>query len=451
MQEPGRVLERGTVVMRNGLFTDVGSNIDIPYDADVIEGDSLVVYPGFIDGLSHAGIPETEEPERGRDVNPADPPHGLAGIQPDRSARTLLDPEDHSIEALRRLGFTLSHSVPRGRLLPGSGSILVLAGDEPSEMVLHPDMSLFFTFESGTGVYPHTPMGVMAALRQLVNEARRGQQIEELYAENPAGLERPTFDPVRQALYPVIRGERPIFALTNGTNSALEVHRAIQLGDELDIPIVLAGLTQGFEVIEHLDDIPLFLTLDLPKEPDEDEAADTTLTEAEEEADMPPPDTVRAMTPEDPASFFVSDLRTHSYEDVEDERRSLKARQALERDRYVATAAELHEAGLRFGMTTLGADPEDIRSNLREMIGAGLPEEGALSALTIDAARLLDLERVAGTIEPGKLANLVVTRGSYFDPDAPVRYVFIEGRKFEVDSDDVDDGENAEEAGSTTQ
>lgn len=426
VQAPGRVIERGTVLMRDGLITAVGTDIDIPYDARLITGDSLVVYAGFIDGLSHAGIPEAKTPDRPSNVNTADPPAEYAGIQPDRSARDLLEAGAESIAKLREAGFTAAHVVPQGRMLPGGGSIILLSGDEPDRMVLRPNVSQFMQFQGAPGVYPATPIGVMAELRQLVRETRRRTAIEQRYAENPAGMQRPTFDPIHEALRPVVAGEKPLFVMADGNDSALEVHRAVSLAEELRLSVALAGLSQAFDVVPALReaDVPLFVTLGLPE--DQDEESDSAAVA----------DTVKAMTEEPPASFFVSDLRTHSYEDIEAETENLEARRALARDRYIASAATLHEAGLRFGVTTIGVDPEDIRDNVIEMVGAGLPEDAALAALTIDGARHLGLDRILGTIERGKLANLVVTRGSYFDEEGDVRMVVVEGRVYEIEEDE---------------
>ncbi|MEX0747491.1 MAG: amidohydrolase, partial [Rhodothermales bacterium] len=185
VQAPGRVIERGTVVMRNGLIVAVGSDVQIPYDAEIVKGDSLIVYAGFVDGLSHAGVSGTASVERPPRLNAADPPADYAGLQPQRSARELLNPSDTLASQLRKLGFTTAHVVPRGRMLPGGGSIILLAGDAPEEMVLRPDVSQFMQFESGTGVYPNTQMGIMAQLRQLLREAKRRERIQTLYAENP--------------------------------------------------------------------------------------------------------------------------------------------------------------------------------------------------------------------------------------------------------------------------
>lgn len=441
VQAPGRVIERGTVLMHEGLITAVGSDVDIPYDAEIIQGDSLIVYAGFIDGLSHVGQSTRDTPDRPDGVNTADPPQDYAGIQPDRRARDLLKPDHESIAALRKLGFTAAHVVPQGRMLPGSGSIILLNGDEPSDMVLRPDVSQFMQFSGAPGVYPATSIGVMAKLRQLYRESNRRKRIELLYAENPDGMSRPSYDPIHQALYPVVSREQPLFVLTDGEDSALEVHRALALAEELGFSIALAGLAQGFEVVEALKEarVPLFVTLGLPEEEGEGEGI------GEEEVDSSAvADTVKAVTPEDPASFFVSDLRTESFEDVEAERKNLEARRSVYRERYVANAATLHDAGLLFGVSTIGAETKDIRKNICEIIEAGLSEDAALAALTIDGARLLGLERSLGTVEAGKIANLVVTEGRYFG-DGTVRYVFVEGRKFEGEEEEgeEEEGESA--------
>ncbi len=439
IQAPGQVLERGTVVLRDGLIAEVSADPAIPYDAEIIEGDSLTIYAGFIDGLSHAGLAEAERERDSDAVNPADPPPERAGIQPNRSARELLDPAHSSVGELREIGFTVAHVVPQGRMLPGIGSIVLLTGNRAAEMVLRPDVSLFMQFSGARGVYPATPMGVIAKLRQLYREAERSMGMERLYDENPAGIDRPSYDPIHQAFYPVIDGEKPLFVRVDGSDGALEVHRAIGLRDELGFSLALAGLNQGFDVVGTLEEagVPLFVTLSLPSEPGEDEDEDEEGAEAA--PDTTAADTTKAVTPDPPAGFFVSDLRTHSYEDVERESEDLEARRAASRAQYVATAAKLHEADLPFGFTTIGASPKDIRSNIREMIEAGLPEEAALAALTTDGARLLGIERNAGTIEPGKLANLVVTKGSYFEEDGSVRHVFVDGRKYDYDDGEDDD------------
>lgn len=445
VQAPGRTIERGTVVVRDGLIEAVGAGVEVPFDAERIAGDSLIVYAGFIDGLSHAGFlkPAEESSEGGRgtppDVeNPGDPPHDVAGIQPERHASEMIQPDAQSIEALREVGFTAAHVAAYGGLLPGSGAVVLLTGDDVNAMVFEEDASLVAQFEGGRRVYPATPMGIMAKFRDLYREAVRRRRGEALYAQNPVGMARPSYDPVYAAFFPVIGGEKPVFFYTEG---ALEARRALTLHRDLGFPLVLAGLDEAFALVGALEEAgaPLLLTLDLP-EADSAAATDSTFISSgaplADDSLSAAPTRERAVTPEAPGSFFVRDYRTRSYQDVEGEEENLKARQEEARRRYYATAAELHQAGLRFGFTTWGAEPGDVRENLRTMIEHGLPEEAALAALTTNAADVLGLTDRLGTVEEGKIANLVVTTSPYFDEESQVRYVFVDGQKFEIEPEE---------------
>ncbi|MEP0548131.1 MAG: amidohydrolase family protein [Rhodothermales bacterium] len=413
--EPGRVLDRATVVVRDGLIEAVGPNVTPPFDAEIIEGDSLTVYAGFIDGLGHAAIPEVKDDgddEKVRD--PGDPPRDRAGIQPDRSARALLDPTDGSVEALRKLGFTVAHAVPRDGMLAGQGVVILLAGDDADALVLRDASSLFAQFDSASGVYPATPMGILAVLRQLVRDAERRQEGARLYAENPAGLGRPDYDPALAALAPTMSGDRPVFF---SVDDVLEAHRALGIAAELGLPLVLGGLRESSHLTDKLAaaDVPVFAALALP----------------EAEKDSTATDSVAVA----PAQVFITERRTRSYADVDDEVNALKAKRREAIALYERNAATLHAAGIPFGFATLDAKPGDIRENLRRIVAAGLSEDDALAALTTTPAALLGLDRSLGTVEPGKMANLVVTQGSYFAEDAPVRFVFVDGQRFEIDED----------------
>ena len=442
VQAPGRVLDRATVLVRDGLILNVGADLPLPFDARIIEADSLTIYAGLISGLSEAGVEEPEQGEESEEVErPGDPPYDIAGIQPDRLAARLLDPGDSDIQKLREAGFTVAHVVPEGDMLPGQGTVILLAGTDASEMVLLEAPSLFAQFDGASGVYPQTDMAVIAAMRQLVREARRQQTARARYADNPTGIGRAPFDPVHQALFPVLDGEQPVFFQTE---SALDTYRALALAEELDLPLVLAGLPNAALTVDALReaDVPLLLTLDLPEAEDEEEDPDTSAVDPTA-ADAPyvpddslttAADSAKVITPEAPGSFFVRDFRTRSYRDVEDETDNLKARKALAVADYEGAAAALHEAGLAFGFSTLDVKPADIWPNVRRMIAAGLPEDAALAALTTQPAATLGLSRTLGTVEPGRIANLVVTDGPLFDVDRKIRFVLVDGAVFEVDA-----------------
>lgn len=443
VQAPTRMLERATVVIRDGLIVAVGSDVAIPFDAEEIAADSLTVYAGFIDGLSHAGIPEPPKAaNEERPENPGFPPDALAGIRPGRDVRTLLDPTQQNLKDLRATGFTAAHIVPRGGMLPGSGAIILLAGDHANDLVVKGNTSLFAQMTPARRMYPATDMGVIATVRQLYREAVRRKHIEELYEKDPAGLKRPAYDPVHYALFPVLGGTTPVYF---HSEDALDLHRILALRSELGFPVVLTGLGQSFEVVDKLRQAghPLLLGTKFPKAPKKKEQEPVDSTKAQ-------PTDAAAELPEVAMPAYQENLRTVSYADVDAERKNLEARRDLERKKHLANAATLHGAGLSFGFTTLDTKPADILKNVRTMIKHGLPEDAALASLTTTPARILGVSSSMGTVEVGKMANLVVTKGSIFENDVTIRYVFIDGAKYVIDPDqeNQDSAETEESGGS---
>ena len=412
VQAPGQVIDRGTVVMRNGLIEAVGRGIDVPFDARVIEGDTLVVYAGFIDGASHGGMPEAlDTPRTDRVADPANPPHARAGIRPERIAASLSQSTEPSVANLRSRGFTIAHVVPRGLSLPGQGSLISLGNGDISHNLLEREASLFLQFTGARGVYPSNDMAVLARFRQLYREAEQQRQLASAYSEDARGMERPVQNEVIGALFPAVEGRQPVFVLADGQTSALKVHRALDLREQLGFNLALAGVDQAFDVVDRLSgtNIPVFLTLGLPSEPDSTDDGSTSL------------------------AGHRPDFRARSFSDVTSEADNLRARQTAEREKYYASAGMLHREGITFGFSTIGVESSDILPNLRRMVRHGLPEQAALAALTTDAAALLGLSNRAGTIEPGKIANLVLVNGSLFADDAHVIGVFIDGRHYEIE------------------
>ncbi len=406
VQAPGRVLEQTDVLIRDGRIIAVGKDLTLPFDAEIVQGDSLYVYAGFIDGLTHAGIPAPRQKEQSRRPNvrnPGNPPNDVAGIQPERRVRDLLKPDDKALDRLRELGFTVAHVVPRGRMLPGSGSLILLSDRATVDsMILVEDFSMFSQFVGGRGVYPATPMGMMAKWRQLYREARQQKQLAAMYAENPRGLPRPGYNRVLWSFFPIIDGRKPVYFRTD---DALKAWRALRLQKELGFKLVLADLKEGWDVLERLktQEVPVLVSLDLPEVKKEKE--DTTR--------VPP-----------------QDFRVEKPEDLKLEYARLRARRDSVLKQYYRQASLLHEAGVPIAFTTIGTKPQKVKANLRKIIANGLSEEAALAALTTTPARFMGVDRVLGTVEPGKMANLVITKGPYFAEKSQVRYVFVYGEKF---------------------
>jgi hypothetical protein len=117
-------------------------------------------------------------------------------------------------------------------------------------------------------------------------------------------------------------------------------------------------------------------------------------------------------------------------------------RDKAEKELYAKNPAQLAEAGVPFTLTSFGTDdPKSFREGIRKAIENGLPQEKALDALTVGAARFLKLEKALGTIEPGKMANLALVEGEILAKEAKVEYVFADGKKFEIKEAAVKEGE----------
>ncbi|MBK8887681.1 MAG: amidohydrolase family protein [Saprospiraceae bacterium] len=98
---------------------------------------------------------------------------------------------------------------------------------------------------------------------------------------------------------------------------------------------------------------------------------------------------------------------------------------------YLSQAALFEKQGILFGFSFLNVKPSDIKNNIRTLIENGLSEDAALAALTTNPAQILGINNVSGTVEKGKIANLIITDKPYFNEKSAVKYTFVDGRKYE--------------------
>lgn len=395
VQAPGRILEGANVIIRDGLIVTVGKGANIPVNAQLIKGDSLVVYAGFIDGLSHAGLEEPKREDRPDVDDPGNPSYEIAGITPYTDVRQLLKPSDNSISSLRNLGFTVTHTVPYGKMLPGTGAIILLGGAQDETMVMRENASLYSQLEGARGVYPNTLIGVMAKYRDLYTNAKNAKNDSRRYASVGTGMNRPASDRVMEAFYPVIDGTMPV---AFHAESILDVHRVLALKDELGFNVILAGVKQTWDLTDLLKsrNVPIFVSLDLPEW--KEEKMDSTLTGDE----------------------------AKEYEGLYNRKQDILKK-------YYGQAASLSNAAVTFGFTTEGMKTGEFHDKLLKMKEQGATEDQLLAALTTSPASLFGLSKVMGTVDAGKMANLVVVDKNYFEKDANVRFVFVEGTKYEME------------------
>ena len=405
-QGPGRKATQATLVIKNGLISAVGKGVSVPADAIIIKGDSLHLYAGFIDGLSRVGVSKPkEDANRERPKDPGNPTPEYAGITPEKDVRTVISPSEKSIEEIRALGFTTAQVVPYGNMLPGSAAVILLGGKTVDAMILTGKTALFSELQGAQRAYPSTVIAVMAKFRELYTQAVQAKNYESMYASNRAGLARPTSDRILEAFYPVIDKNIPVVC---EADRYLETQRIMNLQKDLGFLLVLADVKEGWEAISKIksSNTKVFLSLDLPEDK-KDEKKDSKDKKAETKSE----DTT--LSPE--------------------EKEALEKRKAEFLALYTGQAATFQKAGIVFGFSTLSAKASDVRANLRRMIKAGLTEDQALAALTTNGAQLLGLSDRLGTLDNGKIANVVITDKPYFNEKANVRYVFVDGVMYKYD------------------
>ena len=422
--KPGQVIKEATIVIKDGLIHQVGKNVSIPIDAEIIAGDSMFVYAGFIAAASHAGIPSKEEKRQGRPdgVKVSDPPNDVAGITPQKSIREVVRLTDGSIAAMRKEGFTLSHTLPKGRMMAGRGSIILLDGKSVDDMIIAEDVSMSGSLKSAPRIYPGTTIGVLAKWRQLYKQADLAKDHEKKYKMAPTGMKRPSFSKEIKSLYQVVSQDIPVFF---SAPKQMDLHRAMQLQQELGFKMVATDIEQGWKLIPRLKSsgTAVILAMNLPK----------GAIKKDKKKDKKKGDKKDKDTDENKKDADKKNETDKKDEEMSEDRKAQKERIKKSKADYVAQASAFEKAGIPFAFSLTKVKSSDIKKNLLAMIEAGLSEDAALAALTTHPAKILGISSMAGSLENGKMANLIVTDTSYFKEKANIKYVFVDGEKHEME------------------
>ena len=389
----GPIIERGTVVIRNGLIAAAGANVNAPSDARVIDGAGLTVYPGLIDSYTNLAIPEASpapSPVGGAGGFFAAPPRPAGGpnstqpvgLQPEVMVEDVIRPGGTEIESSRNIGITTALTLPHTGIWMGQSALINLSGDTPQQMIVRSPVAMHVGFTPLRGGYPGSLLGVFAALRQMMLDAQRYRDSLQIYERNPRGTRRPEVDRSLAALVPVIEGRMPVVMLAN---SEREITRALDLANEFKLRLIVAGGREADRVADRLakQNVPVLLSLNLPRR------------------------TTAAIPEADPEPMRVLRERVEAQE----------------------TAGKLVKAGVRFGFQSGSlTNMSDLMVNAGRVIENGLQAADAVRAFTIWPAQILGVENQLGSIEAGKIANLTVTRGDLFDRNSRIVHVFIDGR-----------------------
>jgi imidazolonepropionase-like amidohydrolase len=477
----GRVIDKGVVVVRDGIIVAVGADVKPPPDAEVLKGDGLTVYPGFIDSYVSKGL-TLPDPQPIQDtptdttstVSPSMREANRKGVRPELRAADFLTLTDDLLKAERQAGFTSEMVTPNGGTINGVGCIVNLNGLTRRDCVVSPSSVMDFSFGTSGSGYPGSQMGIIAHTRQTLLDAQRYAILKQSFADGVPP--RPPDDPVLAALQPVLGGSLPALYTAN---TEREIRRAIGLADEFKLQLWINGGIEAFKAAQELSakHVPVIVSLNFGAEPGVTPppagpgtgggpggstrpgggggrrrpggAPGTPGAPAGTPGAAPP--TSPGGTPGSPGGNqpgrqganpagaqpgSAASGSTPAPPVDENTPKVVVAERHKKWEEKVANAGQLNKAGVQIALSTQGLrNQTEFMTNLRKAITAGLPRAAALKALTLDAARMLKVDQQLGTVEVGKSAAIVVMNGDFADARTTVQYLLIDRVKFEPAKD----------------
>ena len=381
----GPVIENGSVVISGGKIAAVGENVSVPANAKVINGSGLSVYPGMIDSGTTLGL--VEIPSVAGTVDTSEIGDNNANIHVD----VAIQADSTHVAVTRVNGITTVLTAPRGGEIAGQSALINLDGWTPREMILKSPVAMHINWP-GAGGGRRGEFGGFGQ-RRNVTELRRQQerQIEALkgifrdakaYADakdaraKDPSLPRQDTDLKKDALIPVVRGQMPVVI---NVNAERDIKAAIAFAEELKLKMILAGGVEAWRVADTLKvkGIPVIVG---------------------------------------------EVLRTPNREDDP-------------YDQAFTNAALLVKAGVKIAFQTEdSAHVRDLPYNAGMAAAFGLSKEEALKAVTIHPAEIFGVSDLVGSIEKGKIANVIVTDGDPLEILTQVKYLFINGRQIPLTS-----------------
>ncbi|MBT3842703.1 MAG: amidohydrolase family protein, partial [Verrucomicrobia bacterium] len=405
--KPGVTITNATVIIRDGRIQAVTEKSQAPDTAREGDMTGLTLYAGFIDpyvteakpisttmtqsitgtGATAAGKPGfLGAPGNELDPGTTGPGSGLSTMKPEHDVTDSFSPKPDAYEALRAQGFTAAALTPANGIIRGQSALISLGQGSPNQLVIKPQLFQHIVFDTKASKpkeFPKSLMGVISAIRQTLSDAQHYNEIWNYHRANADTTKRPAHNKSLETLQAVLKNRQPVII---EPGSVLMVNKAMRLADEFGIhPVIVAtGHEWRRPDLVKASTTRFIVPINLPKAPKMPSDSDWELVSL---------DQLRAWdwAPENPVL--------------------------------------LQKNGLEIALTTHGLkDKKKFRENLLKVIERGLPKRAALAALTTTPAKLAAVADQLGTIEVGKLANLVVVEGDYFDPKAKLRGVWIEGR-----------------------
>lgn len=389
------VIENGTVLVKDGKIAAVGADVQTPPGARVIDARGKVVMPGMIDAGDHLGLVEIPAESITVDSTEYTDP-----IQPELRVLDALNPRSEEIRVTRAEGITNAVSAPaEGNLMAGQSAFLNLDGETVEQLVVKSPAALYINLGEASkrtygpkGKPPDTRMGQMAMLRQAFLRAEHYRARQEAAAKKAkkAGEDAETREPGEPGGGPPARDlkmEALLAALDGKLPVVVSAHRvsdledALRLADEFHLKLILSHATAGWRIAAKLAEkqIPVIV----------------------------------GRIEEEPSHMETLDARLDN-------------------------AALLYRAGVFIAFQTAGdTNVRDLPLSVDRAIGYGLPEDAALAAVTLNPARLFGMDDRLGSLDPGKLANLIVLDGMPFRVKTHVMTELINGKVMDLSNHQI--------------
>jgi len=374
----GATIPSGHILIQDGKIAAIGPNITIPSSAKVIDARGLTAYPGMIDAHTAIGLTEIDSISATQDINE------LGDLNPQMKASAAINAQSEHVAITRVNGVTTVLSAPDGSLFAGQAAIINLDGWVTKDMLLKDSAATIINFPRDVRL----PANANDRQRRDAEDARR-KRLELLrktlrdaqsYARLVDAKVDGDSDLALRALVPVVKGEMPaIFTV----DTAAEIKGALDIADEFKLKAILSGCAEAWRVADLLrsKNVPVLFSglLDLP----------------------------------------TSDLDAY--------------------DSHYSTPAALSKAGVKFAFSAGGASSvRDLPFQAGMAVGFGLDKDEALKAVTLYPAQILNIADKVGSIQEGKVANIIITDGDPLELLSHVKHLFIAGKPVELKSKHTD-------------
>jgi len=382
------VIEKGTLLIKDGKIVKVSAQLDIPAAAVVYDLKGKSIYPSLIDIYSTYGMPEvkkatwTGNPQM--ESNLKGPFSWNQAIKPETEASRIFNVNNESAEELRKLGFGSVLSIPKDGIARGSSVFTTLANDKENNIIIKPKAAAHYSFDKGSSTqdYPSSLMGSIALLRQTYYDAQ-WYTASKTRKENNISLEAWT----------TLQSLPQIFEV----NDKLSALRADKVGDEFNIQYIIKGSGDEYQRLDEIKSTNASFILPI---------------------NFPAPFDV-----EDPLNALMVTLGQMKHWEM-----------------APGNPAAMEKKGISFALTSSDIkEKKDFWVNLHKAVDFGLSEKEALKALTHTPANMIGVADKVGSLKEGMLANFIVTSGNLFDKKNILHENWIQGKQHIINDYNVTD------------